>query len=208
MTQPKPQPPMRIGAVISEAIDVFIDAGERFELSQVTGYARKAHPDVIRTYTVDLVEGQLQKLAAGQLRGRSVTKKRPQTSRLPGFPAPDAIFVPEKKGSTTGNYIGFSAAVWAELLLHRAVVAANAEHVIDLLRDLDEKLEKLKPVMEADPEMTEAEAEVVLYGKLGDDDDPDGAPVPDDTDPPDPDAPDQGGDSDWEILKGSDNWGK
>jgi hypothetical protein len=71
---------------------------------------------------------------------------------LPGLEAPRALAIPTDVGGY--RYVPFEAATWDDLVKARAERVANLARAGERLRDLDQKLEMLRPYMQGSNNVT------------------------------------------------------
>lgn len=145
---------MNVTAVLRECATDLLDTEEHVTVEQVIGCAYRRHSDTFADAAEQLVLASARTIVAKLM--RDLAENDDEQLAFPGLAGlPSAIAVPTDDGT---YYVRSDKATWPELLVGRQLRADNVEAARRKLDAYNETLEVLRPFMEADANLTVADA--------------------------------------------------
>lgn len=142
-----------LNSILTECATDLLDTEDVVDVDQVVACAYSRYGDVFTQETERLVLDAARRIARNVMRDLSDDDTE---QRLPGIHLPSAIAMPRPDGSF--GYVSAEKATWAVLQAGRELRITNVDRAVAKLDLYDATLARLRPFMEADPNLTVMDA--------------------------------------------------
>lgn len=150
-------------SILYDAATSLLESRAQVEARDVVRKARMLHADVFEREQERLVLEAAGRIAKAIMKELSENDQPPLLS-LSGLAVPTAIAVPKENGGF--YYVRTDKATWTQLVAGEQVRTANLGRAAAKLDAYRESMAYLRPIMEANPNLTVAEAVQLMRGSV------------------------------------------